>query len=221
MKFGIIVFPGSNCDQDCHHVLGDVMEQHVEYVWHTDTNIERFDCIVLPGGFSYGDYLRCGAVAKCSPVVNAIQEYVEKEKFVIGICNGFQVLTEAGLLPGALTMNKKPKFICKPVGLVVTNANTPFTTEWQVGDIINLPIAHMEGCYYVDKEKLKKMKDRGQIVFQYFDNPNGSVESIAGIINKRGNVLGMMPHPERASESILGSDDGKKLFISVVKSFSL
>lgn len=221
MRFGVVVFPGSNCDRDCYHVLNNVIEQHVEYIWHTDTNIKRFDCIVLPGGFSYGDYLRCGAVAKCSSVIEAIREHVEEDKLVIGICNGFQVLTETGLLPGALIMNKIPKFICKPVELVITNANTPFTTEYQVGDIARIPIAHMEGCYYIDREKLKKLKDRGQIVFQYMDNPNGSVENIAGITNKKGNVLGMMPHPERASESILDSTDGKKIFISIVKSFSL
>lgn len=217
MRFGVVVFPGSNCDQDCYHVIRDELEKDVDYIWHTETNINHFDCIIVPGGFSYGDYLRCGAMASHSPVVSALRDFVEKEKYVIGICNGFQVLTEAKLLPGVLMINKVPKFVCKPVELVVVNANTPFTTRYSVGDSVIMPIAHMEGRYVVDKDTLVKMKRNGQTVFQYIDNPNGSAESIAGIVNEKQNVLGMMPHPERASNKLLGSKDGIKLFKSVIK----
>lgn len=219
MKFGIIVFPGSNCDQDCFHVIDEIMHKHVEYVWHTETDIERFDCIILPGGFSYGDYLRCGAIAKCSPVMKSIEEHAKKGKYVLGICNGFQVLTEAKLLPGALIMNKSISFVCRPVKLNVLNNNTPFTNKYENNELIELPVAHKEGFYTIDQDGLQKLLDREQVVFQYYnDNPNGSIHDIAGITNRKGNVLGMMPHPERASEEILGSNDGYKLFKSIINS---
>jgi len=207
MKFGVVVFPGSNCDADSYHALKDVMGQEVEYIWHKEQNVDRFDCIILPGGFSYGDYLRCGAIARFSPVMDKVVRFADSGKPVIGICNGFQILTEAGLLPGVLTQNQSLKFICKMVSIRIENTNTPFTELCSKKQVLKIPIAHGDGNYYVDKDSLKEMEKNGQILFRYCDNdgetsekanPNGSIENIAGICNQQGNVIGMMPHPERA-----------------------
>jgi phosphoribosylformylglycinamidine synthase subunit PurQ / glutaminase len=217
VKFGVVVFPGSNCDIDCFHILKTVLKKDVEYVWHQEKNIDTFDCIVLPGGFSYGDYLRCGAVARFSPVMEAVVEHANKGKLVIGICNGFQILTEAGLLPGALIRNKGLKFICDTVELKIENNSTPFTNKAKEGQIIEVPIAHGEGNYVVDEDTLKEMEQNNQIIFRYISNPNGSVSNIAGVCNKEKNVLGMMPHPERCGEKILGNDQGLVIFESIIK----
>ena len=216
MKFGVIVFPGSNCDIDCFHEVRDVLGSEVEYIWHDTKGLNGFDCIILPGGFSYGDYLRCGAVARFSRIMEYVRQHAAEGKLVIGICNGFQILTEAGLLPGALVKNKNLKFICDTVPIKVANNDTPFTSFYKQNEIINLPIAHGEGNYVADEATLKKMKENGQIIFTYVDNPNGSMENIAGICNEDKNVLGMMPHPERACEEILGNSDGKRLFESII-----
>jgi len=229
VRFGVIRFPGSNCDQDAYFVLRDVIQQPVEYVWHQTTSLKGYDCLVLPGGFSYGDYLRTGAIARFSPVMAAAQEFAERGGFVIGICNGFQVLCEAHMLPGALTRNVGLKFRCCPVHLRVENAETPWTCAARVGEVLTIPIAHGEGCYVADPDTLAQLEANRQIVFRYSDpsgdvtaesNPNGSSANIAGIANRTFNVLGMMPHPERASEGILGSADGRRVFESVVKTLN-
>lgn len=218
MKFAVLVFPGSNCDIDMYHAIKDELGEEVEYVWHDATDLSEYDGILVPGGFSYGDYLRCGAMASQSNVMKEVKKAAEEGKPILGVCNGFQILTEAGLLPGALLRNKNLKFICQTVPLKVENNNTLFTNQYEQGDIINIPIAHGEGNYFCDEETLKKLQENNQIVFTYFgENPNGSLQNIAGIINERGNVLGMMPHPERAVDCLLGSDDGLKLFKSIVK----
>jgi len=218
MKFGVVVFPGSNCDQDCFDVVKNVLKQPVEYVWHHQTKLDHLDCVILPGGFSYGDYLRCGAVARFSPIMEKIKSFANRGGRVIGICNGFQILTEAGLLPGALIRNKNLHFICKHVKIQVQNTKTPFTNQYKAGQVLNIPIAHGEGNYTCDAKTLSALKREKQIVFTYYgDNPNGSAAKIAGICNEKRNVLGMMPHPERASESILGSEDGFLLFKSLLK----
>lgn len=217
MKFGVIVFPGSNCDHDCFHVIKNVIKQPVEYIWHTETKLNGFDCIVVPGGFSYGDYLRCGAIARFAKVMDALKEFANSGKLVIGICNGFQILCEAGLLPGALQRNSGMHFICKHIKMRVENNTTKFTKKYKKGQILRIPIAHGEGNYTCDSKTLAELKKNKQIVFTYHkENPNGSMASIAGICNKRRNVLGMMPHPERASEAILGSVDGLNLFKSIL-----
>ena len=218
MEFGIIVFPGSNCDIDCYHALKVELNQNVEYIWHDTENIDDFDCIILPGGFSYGDYLRCGAAAANTKIMEAVKEHAQKGKLVIGICNGFQVLTEVGLLPGALIRNKNLKFICDTVAVKVENINSPFTNGLKKGQVINLPIAHGEGNYVADEETLKKLKENSQILFLYKENPNGSILEIAGVCNEKRNVLGMMPHPERACEALLGNTDGKAIFESTILS---
>jgi phosphoribosylformylglycinamidine synthase len=226
MKFGVVVFPGSNCDQDCFHTLKDILKQEVDYIWHKDPSISGYDCIILPGGFSYGDYLRTGAIARFSPVMKSIIREAKRGRRVLGICNGFQILLEAGLLPGAMLRNRNLKFICKYVHIRVENNNTPYTKLFSKGTVLKIPIAHGEGCYYADKETIKKLEKRGQIIFRYSDikgeatpsaNPNGSLGNIAGICNEDGNVLGMMPHPERSSEGVLGSEDGKRIFESIIK----
>jgi phosphoribosylformylglycinamidine synthase subunit PurQ / glutaminase len=217
MKFAVIVFPGSNCDVDMYSAIKDELGSDVEYVWHAEKDLDRFDAILLPGGFSYGDYLRCGAIARFSNIMNEIKKAAEAGKPVLGVCNGFQILLEAGLLPGALRRNDSLKFICRPVELKVENNGTLFTNEYEAGETISIPVAHGEGNYYCDEATLKQMKDNNQIVFTYVDNPNGSLENIAGVINERGNVLGMMPHPERAVDELLGGADGLKLFKSIVK----
>jgi len=219
MKFAVIVFPGSNCDVDCYYAVKDGLGEEVEYVWHQEKNLSKYDVIMLPGGFSYGDYLRAGAIARFSPVMEAVSEEAEKGKFIIGICNGFQILTEAGLLPGALRKNEGLKFICKAVSIIVENDKTPFTTRLKKGQEILLPIAHGEGNYYVDDKTLRELKENNQIVFRYKENINGSVDRIAGVINKKGNVLGMMPHPERAYAPLLGNTDGLYILGSIVDNF--
>ena len=218
MKFAVLVFPGSNCDIDMFHAIKDELGEDVEYVWHTATSLEGFDGALVPGGFSYGDYLRCGAMANQSNVMKALKEFAAAGKPVLGVCNGFQILTEAGLLPGALLRNKNLKFMCRTVQLKVENNNTLFTNVYEAGEIINIPIAHGEGNYYCDEETLASLKANNQIAFTYYgDNPNGSLADIAGITNEAGNVLGMMPHPERAANEIVGGADGLKLFKSIVK----
>ncbi|MER2108549.1 MAG: phosphoribosylformylglycinamidine synthase subunit PurQ [Solibacillus sp.] len=218
MKFAVLVFPGSNCDVDMYHAIKDELGEEVEYVWHTETSLEGFDGALVPGGFSYGDYLRCGAMANQSNIMTALKEFAAQGKPVLGVCNGFQILTESGLLPGALLRNKNLKFMCRTVQLKVENNNTLFTSQYEAGEVINIPIAHGEGNYYCDEQTLANLKANNQIAFTYAgDNPNGSLEDIAGITNEAGNVLGMMPHPERAANEIVGGADGLKLFKSIVK----
>lgn len=217
MKFAVIVFPGSNCDIDMYHAIKDELGEEVEYVWHDATSLDGFDAILLPGGFSYGDYLRTGAIARFSNVMKEVVKAAEAGKPVLGVCNGFQILLEAGLLPGAMRRNESLKFICKTVELRVENNETMFSSSYKQGDTINIPVAHGEGNYYCDEETLARLKENNQIVFTYTNNPNGSLEDIAGIMNEQGNVLGMMPHPERAVDELLGGADGVKLFQSIVK----
>ncbi|WP_332645929.1 phosphoribosylformylglycinamidine synthase subunit PurQ [Lysinibacillus sp. 54212] len=218
MKFAVLVFPGSNCDIDMYHAIKDELGEEVEYVWHTESSLEGFDGALVPGGFSYGDYLRCGAMANQSNIMTALKKFAAEGKPVLGVCNGFQILTEAGLLPGALLRNKNLKFMCRTVQLKVENNNTLFSNQYEQDEVINIPIAHGEGNYYCDEETLAALKANNQIVFTYSgENPNGSLEDIAGIINEQGNVLGMMPHPERAANEIVGGADGLKLFKSIVK----
>ena len=217
MKFAVIVFPGSNCDIDMYHAIKDELGEQVEYVWHDAENLAEFDGILLPGGFSYGDYLRTGAIARFSNVMNEVIKAAEAGKPVLGVCNGFQILLEAGLLPGAMKRNESLHFICRPVELKVENNKTMFTGEYNEGEIITIPVAHGEGNYYCDEETFQKLKENNQIVFTYENNPNGSLANIAGIVNEKGNVLGMMPHPERAVDELLGGAAGLKLFRSIVK----
>ena len=216
MKFAVIVFPGSNCDNDAYYVIKKHLGVDVDFVWHKNTDLNNYDCIIIPGGFSYGDYLRAGAVARFSNIMNAIKSSAQKGKAVIGICNGFQILVESGLLPGALITNKSTRFISKTTHLKVLNNNSLFTNKYNNQEIITMPIAHKQGNYYADQELLNQLKDNNQIAFQYSNNPNGSCDDIAGILNKEKNILGMMPHPERASEKILGSNDGLKIFESML-----
>lgn len=226
MKFGVIVFPGSNCDHDAYHVVSKHVGQPVDFVWHKQTNLDAYDAILIPGGFSYGDYLRAGALAKFSPVMSAVKDFAASGRFVFGVCNGFQILCEAGLLPGALIRNSNLHFICQHVNVRVENAASPFTSELETGEVLSIPIAHAEGNYVCDDETLSKLETNQQIVFRYCDetgaasdqaNPNGSRSNIAGIINEQGNVLGMMPHPERACEELLGSNDGRDIFRSLTR----
>lgn len=225
MKFGVLVFPGSNCDRDVVWVTEGLLNQPTRLVWHQDRDISDIDAIVVPGGFSYGDYLRCGAIARFSPVMNEVVKHAEQGKWVIGICNGFQVLTEVGLLPGALTRNRDLHFICDRVPLKVERTNLPWTANYSTGEIITLPIAHGEGRYYADEDTLKQVEDNQQVLFRYSTatgeinpegNPNGSLNNIAGICNQKGNVVGMMPHPERASDRAIGGTDGLKLFQGII-----
>jgi len=229
VKFGIIVFPGSNCDHDCYHVIKHVFGQDAEYVWHKETVLKGFDCVVLPGGFSYGDYLRTGSIARFSPVMNEVVSFARGGGLVLGICNGFQVLTEAGLLPGVLMRNRDLKFICSRQTLRVENAATPFTRDYSAGQVVDIPVAHADGNYFADEETIKELEGSGRVVFRYADangnvtaeaNPNGSVSNIAGIVNEAGNVLGMMPHPERAAEQELGCVDGRGVFSSIIASLA-
>jgi phosphoribosylformylglycinamidine synthase I len=223
--FGVVVFPGSNCDQDCYHAAC-VMGGEARYIWHRDTDLSGIDCVILPGGFTYGDYLRTGAIARFSPVMQAVAKFAQAGGLVIGICNGFQILLEARLLPGAMRRNQNQKFICKHVHLRLEQPETPFTQVGQTGRVLRIPIAHGEGNYYADQETLRRLRDNGQIVFRYCRpdgnvtvdaNPNGSMDNIAGICNERRNVLGMMPHPERCSEAVLGSSDGQVIFQSILR----
>lgn len=226
MKFGVVVFPGSNCEQDCYYAA-QLMGFEASYIWHQEQDLSSYDCIILPGGFSYGDYLRTGAVAKFSPVMEAVSDFASHGGLVIGICNGFQILLEAGLLPGAMLRNNTLRFICKHVLVRVENNRTPFTAACYAGGVLRIPIAHNDGNYFVDEETLEDMKAGGQIVLRYCDeqgnvsgeaNPNGSLENVAGIVNKKGNIFGLMPHPERAMETLLGSEDGRKIFESIIMS---
>ncbi|EEI72199.1 phosphoribosylformylglycinamidine synthase subunit PurQ [Lentilactobacillus hilgardii] len=216
MKFAILAFPGSNCEMDLYYAIQDIMNEEVELVSYKKNSLEGFDAVLIPGGFSYGDYLRSGAIARFSPIIPALQEFAKSGRPVLGICNGFQILTEAGLLPGSLQKNVSAKFICQTEPLVVNNAGSLFSSAFELAQIINLPIAHGDGNYYCDQETLKRLIANDQIIFKYRNNPNGSVANIAGITNKAGNVLGMMPHPERAVEDILGSSDGVGIFQSIV-----
>ncbi len=216
MKFGVVVFPGSNCDHDCYHVLKDVLKKDTELIWHKDSDVSKFDCIVVPGGFSYGDYLRTGAIARFSPVMEAVQKHADKGKLVLGICNGFQILLEAGLLPGAMLRNQSLQFVCKFVTLRVESTDSPFTKKAKKGELLRIPVAHGEGNYFADEATLADLNKNDQVLVRYEDNPNGSLENIAGICNKKRNVFGLMPHPERASESELGSMDGRKIFESII-----
>ncbi|PPS43957.1 phosphoribosylformylglycinamidine synthase subunit PurQ [Chroococcidiopsis sp. TS-821] len=213
MKFGIVVFPGSNCDRDVAYVTRDVLQQPTRMVWHEETDISDLDVVIIPGGFSYGDYLRCGAIARFSPVMQQVVKHAEQGKFVLGICNGFQVLTEAGLLPGALIRNRDLHFICDRVPLRVERTDLPWTQNYTQGEIITLPIAHGEGQFYANEDTIKQLEDNNQVIFRYHgENPNGSINNIAGICNAKGNVIGMMPHPERAADPVLGNTDGLGLF---------
>ena len=227
MKFGVVVFPGSNCDQDLIHVVRDVMKQEVVELWHKDHTLQNCDFVLLPGGFSYGDYLRSGAIARFSPVMQEVIEFADKGGMVFGICNGFQILTESRLLPGALLHNNNHQFICKNVNIRCETDESIITSKFTIGQKAVVPIAHGEGNYYCDDATLRELKENNQILFRYCDdngkvtpesNPNGALENIAGICNKRRNVFGMMPHPERASEGILGNSDGKKIFESILNS---
>jgi phosphoribosylformylglycinamidine synthase I len=230
LKFGVVVFPGSNCDHDAHYVLSEIFQQDARFLWHKDSSIGDVDVIVLPGGFSYGDYLRAGAIARFSPIMRDVIRFAQRGGIVIGICNGFQILCEAGLLPGALMRNASLRFVCKYVHIRVENADTRFTGKCTPGEVLELPIAHGEGNYIADAETLKRLVDRRQVVFRYCDsdgritdeaNPNGSMDNIAGIINEQGNILGLMPHPERASDPVLRHTDGQKIFQSLIESFVL
>ena len=227
MKFGVIVFPGSNCDRDAYHAVKDALGQEADYIWYNDEGLSHFDCIILPGGFSYGDYLRAGAIARFAPVMVEVGDFAADGGLVLGICNGFQTLLEADMIPGAMKRNKTLSFICKDVHIRAENVATPYTNQLEAGEVLRMPIAHAEGNYYVDADTLKELEGNNQIVFRYCDregnvddaaNPNGSLENIAAISNREGNVLGMMPHPERAAERVLGSEDGRKVFHSIVES---
>jgi phosphoribosylformylglycinamidine synthase len=225
MKFGVVIFPGSNCDYDTFFVLRDVLGQDTEFLWHKEHSLQGVDCVVLPGGFSYGDYLRSGAIARFSPLMQEVQAFAQRGGIVLGICNGFQVLLELGLLPGAMLRNKNLKFLCQHVHIRTENNQTPFSNQAEQGDVLKVPIAHFDGNYFAEEKTIEEIKANNQIVFRYVEadghtseeaNVNGSMESIAGLINKEGNVLGMMPHPERASEAILGSEDGRVIFESII-----
>ncbi|MBI5885442.1 MAG: phosphoribosylformylglycinamidine synthase subunit PurQ [Deltaproteobacteria bacterium] len=229
MKFGIIVFPGSNCDHDCYHAVKHVFGCEAEYVWHKETALAGFDCVILPGGFSYGDYLRTGAIARSSPVMSEVVAFAKRGGLVLGICNGFQILAEAGLLPGVLMRNRALKFICAPAHLRVENNSTVFTSAYSAGQVIDVPIAHADGNYFADADTLKRLEDGGRVVFRYSTvdgkvtidaNPNGSLSNIAAIVNEAGNVMGTMPHPERACEQALGSTGGRGVFESILKGFA-
>ena len=224
MKFGVIVFPGSNCDHDAYHVISKHVGQPVDFIWHRDTDLSTYDAVIIPGGFSYGDYLRAGALASFSPVMASVKEFAARGRLVLGICNGFQILCEAGLLPGALIRNRDLHFICRHVHVRAETSDTPFTSEVKEGEVLYLPVAHAEGNYVCDDATLAELEREGRVVFRYCDergevseasNPNGSCSSIAGICSRERNVLGLMPHPERACEDLLGSSDGRDIFRSL------
>ena len=229
MKFGVIVFPGSNCDHDAYHVISKHVGQPVNFIWHRETDLGDYDAVIIPGGFSYGDYLRVGALASFSPVMSAVKEFAARGGFVLGICNGFQILCESGLLPGALIRNRELHFICKHVHVRAESADTPFTNELARGRVLHLPIAHAEGNYVCDDETLRELQSEDRIIFRYCDergqlseeaNCNGSRDHIAGICNRERNVLGLMPHPERACEDLLGSSDGRDIFRSLASTLA-
>jgi phosphoribosylformylglycinamidine synthase I len=233
MKFGVVQFPGSNCDDDAHHAIGSVIGEPVDFIWHQSQDLSGFDAVILPGGFSYGDYLRTGAIARFSPVMKAVGAFARKGGLVLGICNGFQILLEAGLLPGAMMRNQRLRFLCRQVHIRVENTDTPFTCAARPGQVLEVPIAHMEGNYFCDAATLAELERNQQIVFRYvhadgrdagaddFDaNPNGALNAIAGLCNRERNVAGLMPHPERASETGLGSTDGLAILRSMVESLT-
>jgi phosphoribosylformylglycinamidine synthase len=216
MKVGVVVFPGSNCDHDAWYALNQNLNVKAEYVWHDETSVAGFDALILPGGFSYGDYLRCGAIARFSPVMRAVKKFAADGGLVLGVCNGFQILVEAGLLPGALLRNANLKFVCRDVKLRVETTNSPFTSALTKGEILRVPVAHGEGCYFADETTLDLLEADDRVAFRYVDNLNGSLRDIAGILNERRNVLGMMPHPERACDALMGSTDGIGVFHSLI-----
>ncbi|MDO8737056.1 MAG: phosphoribosylformylglycinamidine synthase subunit PurQ [Thermoleophilia bacterium] len=225
VRFGVVVFPGSNCDADSHDAVRSFAGADARYLWHKDTDLGGLDCVILPGGFSYGDYLRCGAIARFSPIMNAVQRFADDGGLVIGICNGFQILLEAGMLPGAMHQNEGLKFVCKLVNLRVENNGIPFTTGYERGQVIKVPIAHHEGNYFIDQAGLAEIEANGQVVVRYCDdegetteasNPNGSLGNIAGVCNREHNVFGLMPHPERVCEEIVGGTDGRGVFESII-----
>lgn len=233
MKFGVVQFPGSNCDDDAYHAIGSIIQQPVDFIWHQSEEVSGFDIIVVPGGFAFGDYLRTGAIARFSPVMRAVERFARSGGLVLGICNGFQILLEAGLLPGAMMRNKQLRFLCRQVHIRVESTDTPFTCKAKCGQVLEIPIAHMEGNYFCDARTLSELECNDQVIFRYahpdgrvagvddFEaNPNGALASIAGICNRERNVLGLMPHPERAVESPLGSADGLVIFRSIVASLS-
>ena len=224
MKFGVIIFPGSNCDHDAYWAISEVAKQPVTFLWHDSPDLQGCDAVIVPGGFAYGDYLRTGAIAKFSPVMESVRKFAADGGLVLGICNGFQILCEAGLLPGALLRNAGLKYVCKPVHIRVESTNTPYTQQLTKGEVLEIPIGHMEGNYFCDGPTLAELKDHDRIIFRYTTpageitveaNPNGSLQNIAGICNEKRNVAGLMPHPERACEPLLGSDDGKWIFESI------
>ncbi len=225
MKFGIVVFPGSNCDHDVYHVAKHVLGHEAAFLWHKDTSFAGVDCVVLPGGFAHGDYLRAGAIARFSPLMKAVEAFAARGGLVFGICNGFQVLTEAGLLPGALVRNAGLKYVCRDVCVRAERQDTPYTSRLKQGTVLKIPIGHGEGCYFAPEEVLKELEEKRQVVFRYCDeggqvttgsNPNGSLRAIAGVCNARGNVLGLMPHPDRCAEEVLGNAQGRRIFESIV-----
>jgi phosphoribosylformylglycinamidine synthase subunit PurQ / glutaminase len=230
MKFGIVLLPGSNCDHDAEHVTRNVLGAEVEMLWHKDTDLKGSDCIIIPGGFSYGDYLRAGALAKFAPIMESVRRHAAAGGLVAGICNGFQILTEAGLLPGTLRRNEHLRFVCRDVWIRAENSDTPFTSLLEEGEVLRIPIAHGEGNYYADEAVLDELEQNDQVLFRYCDeegrvtaeaNPNGSARNIAAICNRERNVLGMMPHPERCSEEVLGNTDGVKIFRSIAEALKL
>jgi phosphoribosylformylglycinamidine synthase len=216
MRFGVVVFPGSNCDHDAWYAVSHNLGHSAEFIWHDSKTLGPVDAVILPGGFSYGDYLRCGAIAKFSPVMAAVREFADTGGLVLGICNGFQVLVESGLLPGALLRNRELKFVCRPVTLRVETTNTPFTGAASKGQLIKVPVAHGEGCYFADDATLTMLRHDDRVVLRYVDNPNGSLDDIAGICSEKRNVMGMMPHPERACDPLMGSAEGLGIFESML-----
>jgi len=217
MRFGVIVFPGSNCDHDAFYALSHNLGQEAEFVWHDSTSLGNLDAVILPGGFSYGDYLRCGAIAKFSPVMQAVKKFAGDGGLVLGVCNGFQILVEAGLLPGALVRNAGLKFVCRELRLRTETTDSPFTCALQKGRVLRVPIAHGEGCYVADERTLDELESEDRVAFRYLDNPNGSQRDIAGILSRERNVMGLMPHPERASDPLMGSADGLGIFQSMLQ----
>ncbi len=218
MRIGVVVFPGSNCDHDAWYAFSHNLGQQAEFIWHDSSSLGNVDAVILPGGFSYGDYLRCGAIAKFSPVMSAVRKFASDGGLVLGICNGFQILAESGLLPGALLRNRDLKFVCRDVTLRVETANSPFTSAARPGQLLRMPVAHGEGCYFGDDRLLDALEAEDRIALRYVDNPNGSLRNIAGVLSEKRNVMGMMPHPERAADALLGSVDGRVILESMVRS---
>jgi phosphoribosylformylglycinamidine synthase len=216
MRVGVIVFPGSNCDHDAWYAINENLHGKAEFIWHQSSNLSGVDAVLLPGGFSYGDYLRCGAIARFSLVMNAVKKFAAEGGLVVGVCNGFQILVEAGMLPGALLRNQDLKFICRELRVRTETTNSPFTSKLEKGQVLHLPIAHGEGRYFADPRTLDELESEDRVAFRYIDNPNGSVRSIAGILNRERNVMGMMPHPERACDLLMGSRDGLGIFESML-----